>query len=428
MLRHITIRNFGPISDVSLEVQRLIVFIGPQSSGKSTIAKCISFGLWLEKNITIYQDTSHLTQESLHQHFITFHRFGSYLTDKSFLQYKCDFFTFQYNDGKYTLTVNNDLIPAHLGKVSYIPSERNIVSLPNITSLKLGADYMRDFLFDWLLLRSKFTSTEPLPILNLGVKYYYDENLGDRIILDSGKEISLYESSSGLQSAVPMIGSVIYSTQWVFENEADMSFDKHILLRKNLLKRLHKIDPSFNADTIGQDLDKGDYYLLEFTEEGGASQPKHRMPLNEILDVYASQLNRPVYSALIIEEPEQNLYPDTQQSALNLLLSAFNRTPDNQLIITSHSPYLINWLSIALKAGQVLKRHATALEEVSSVIPASSAIDCAHIAIYEVSTNGTIQQLNLVDGIPDDQNLLNEFLEQSNQSFDRLIDIDEITK
>ena len=260
MLRHITIRNFGPISDVSLEVQRLIVFIGPQSSGKSTIAKCISFGLWLEKNITIYQDTSHLTQESLHQHFITFHRFGSYLTDKSFLQYKCDFFTFQYNDGKYTLTVNNDLIPAHLGKVSYIPSERNIVSLPNITTLKLGADYMRDFLFDWLLLRSKFTSTEPLPILNLGVKYYYDENLGDRIILDSGKEISLYEASSGLQSAVPMIGSVIYCTQWVFENEADMSFDKHILLRKNLLKRLHKIDPSFNAETISQDLNNGDMY------------------------------------------------------------------------------------------------------------------------------------------------------------------------
>lgn len=428
MLRHITIRNFGPINEVDIEIKRLNIFIGPQSSGKSTIAKCISFGLWLEKEISLHQSADHIDQDFINKQFLIYHKLDSYVQPDSLIRYKCDFFTFQYNDGKSTLTANQDLIPAHLGKVSYIPSERNIVSLPNISSLKLGADYMRDFLFDWLLLRSKFTSTDPLPILNLGVKYYYDENLGDRIILKSGKEISLYEASSGLQSAVPMIGSVIYNTQWVFENEADMSFDKHILLRKNLLKRLHKIDPSFNADTIGQDLDKGDIYLLELTEEGGASQPKHRMPLNEILDVYASQLNRPVYSALIIEEPEQNLYPDTQQSALNLLLSAFNRTPDNQLIITSHSPYLINWLSIALKAGQVLKRHATAHEEVSSVIPASSAIDCAHIAIYEVNTNGTIQQLNLVDGIPDDQNLLNEFLEQSNQSFDRLIDIDEITQ
>lgn len=382
MLRHITIRNFGPINEVDIEIKRLNIFIGPQSSGKSTIAKCISFGLWLEKEISLHQSADHIDQDFINKQFLIYHKLDSYVQPDSLIRYKCDFFTFQYNDGKSTLTANQDLIPAHLGKVSYIPSERNIVSLPNISSLKLGADYMRDFLFDWLLLRSKFTSTDPLPILNLGVKYYYDENLGDRIILKSGKEISLYEASSGLQSAVPMIGSVIYNTQWVFENEADMSFDKHILLRKNLLKRLHKIDPSFNAETIGQDLDNGDMYLVEVTEKGEAFLPKHKMLLNDILDVYATQLNRPVYSALIIEEPEQNLFPLTQYESVKHIASAYNSHPDNVFVVTTHSPYVMSSFNNLIEAHHVIARLNISVPD--DGIDHTTAIDHNQLAAYSL--------------------------------------------
>ena len=45
------IKNVGPIKEVDIELNRLNVFIGPQSSGKSTIAKMISFCLWIEKKV-----------------------------------------------------------------------------------------------------------------------------------------------------------------------------------------------------------------------------------------------------------------------------------------------------------------------------------------------------------------------------------------
>ena len=38
----IKIHDFGPIKDIDIELSRLMVFIGPQGSGKSTIAKLLT--------------------------------------------------------------------------------------------------------------------------------------------------------------------------------------------------------------------------------------------------------------------------------------------------------------------------------------------------------------------------------------------------
>ncbi|MBO4372301.1 MAG: AAA family ATPase, partial [Bacteroidales bacterium] len=51
----------------------------------------------------------------------------------------------------------------------------------------------------------------------------------------------------------------------------------------------------------------------------------------------------------IIEEPEQNLFPSSQRKMLNALLEFNNSVEENQLIITTHSPYIINYLMLAIK-------------------------------------------------------------------------------
>ena len=42
-MAHLSIRNVGPVRDIDIDLNRINVFIGPQSCGKSTIAKIISF-------------------------------------------------------------------------------------------------------------------------------------------------------------------------------------------------------------------------------------------------------------------------------------------------------------------------------------------------------------------------------------------------
>ena len=52
-MANIIIKYVGPLKEVSLDIKRINVFMGPQSTGKSTIAKIISQALWAEKNFLI---------------------------------------------------------------------------------------------------------------------------------------------------------------------------------------------------------------------------------------------------------------------------------------------------------------------------------------------------------------------------------------
>lgn len=42
-MKHLTIKNIGAIKEVSIELNKVNVIMGPQSSGKSTICKIASF-------------------------------------------------------------------------------------------------------------------------------------------------------------------------------------------------------------------------------------------------------------------------------------------------------------------------------------------------------------------------------------------------
>ena len=54
----IEIKNIGPIKEVEISLNKINVFMGPQSSGKSTIAKIISFCTWVEKDVATNQSLS----------------------------------------------------------------------------------------------------------------------------------------------------------------------------------------------------------------------------------------------------------------------------------------------------------------------------------------------------------------------------------
>ena len=67
------IMNVGPIKCINIELNQFNIFIGPQSSGKSTIAKIISFSHWLEKDILVHQGTDYIdTSTFIEENLIKF--------------------------------------------------------------------------------------------------------------------------------------------------------------------------------------------------------------------------------------------------------------------------------------------------------------------------------------------------------------------
>ena len=55
-MRKIIIKNIGAIENLELDLNRINVFIGPQSSGKSTISKILCHCMWVEKACYLNQE------------------------------------------------------------------------------------------------------------------------------------------------------------------------------------------------------------------------------------------------------------------------------------------------------------------------------------------------------------------------------------
>ena len=129
----------------------------------------------------------------------------------------------------------------------------------------------------------------------------------------------------------------------------------------------------------------------------------------------------------IVEEMELNLYPESQRSVLFDLLSYANKIELNRLVLTTHSPYVIIYLTLAAKAfllTQKVSANETLQERIKEVVPADSAIDPARLRIYELKDGGVFR-LSTYEGLPSDENFLNIQLGVTNELFDQLLEIEQ---
>ena len=131
----------------------------------------------------------------------------------------------------------------------------------------------------------------------------------------------------------------------------------------------------------------------------------------------------------IIEEPEQNLFPTSQQGMLNKLLEFNNDVKDNNLIITTHSPYIIGYLTLAIKADELYHKTEKddVIKQINEIVPQKSAVSHQDVIIYELDENdGTIRELGNYKGIPSSKNYLNRELAEKNELYSKLLDIEDL--
>jgi hypothetical protein len=133
----------------------------------------------------------------------------------------------------------------------------------------------------------------------------------------------------------------------------------------------------------------------------------------------------------IVEEIEQNLFPTSQKGMLFNLLKYANEHEDNALLLTTHSPYIINYLSIAIQ-GDYLKGKIDAntegskyLDRLDKVVPLTSLVAASDVVVYQLDDAGNIVKLPNYEGIPSDDNYLNASLAEGNTLFDNLLEIEE---
>lgn len=155
-----------------------------------------------------------------------------------------------------------------------------------------------------------------------------------------------------------------------------------------------------------------------------AKKPNDASLINMVNSLLASLI--PSYFINIVEEPEQNLFPDTQIKILFSLLSYRNLKEPNKLIITTHSPYLLNGISLAIAARNVYDKldvSSAIRNELEGIVPEEASIASDQVRIYKTDAKGNISLLEHVDGIPSDENYLNDILGKFNDDFGRILEL-----
>jgi hypothetical protein len=209
-------------------------------------------------------------------------------------------------------------------------------------------------------------------------------------------KIQLADSASGFQSFVPLFVVANYVSK-LLEKEQEMDEQQRETFKKESAKIL--------ADKT-------------YTEE------QKRILLSNL----AAQFN--IKRTLnIIEEPEQNLFPTSQQGMLNKLLEYNNKVKDNKLIITTHSPYIIGYMTLAVKAMELYKKakKEEVRAQINEIVPQKSAISHDDLVIYELDEkDGSIRMLGSKNGIPNDNDYLDNALGIINEMFSDLLDIEDL--
>ena len=366
------IKNFGPILDsTKIELTPLMVLIGRQSSGKSTFMKVLCFCRWVEKKIMVSTDDI-VSQYTHYNRFIkdlkSFHRLNDeYFRADTELKYDGDVISIEYtgiNGNAKIVRKKSFAEKRYNSKLCYIPAERNLVSaIQNVdkTYKATGRDVLFNFIYEWDEAKEPYTYEHPFKLAATGGFSYVNKFGADVLVREDGSETPAFYASSGMQSVMPMDVMVNYITDCVGKN-ASLSM-------------------------------------------------RERNEISETDNDYA--VRRLFYQSaqLFIEEPEQNLYPESQKLVVMSIVRSLKKALENGseqslALVTTHSPYIMSVMNVLLLAAIVTEKGLR-----QEVIDGDSVLPSSSISGYFIDENGIFQNIldaevpmlsgNDLDGVSD---------------------------
>ena len=326
MKESIIIKNFGPLKEVEIDdIKPLTVFIGKSAGGKSIIMKVIVLMRYIYKmvNIRSYLKNAKITRSPFKL------RFNSLLHDglKGMITAQTEiYYTVEINGNKYTLKYTNRGLQSDINipdkdliffKEAYVSGMRSLIPIWASKAVSVKGENLGFFFHETFNDFNDATDVikeQKLVYLNLKMKVRKSGNRPKLFTIESLQNdavpIELRYASSGIQTSAPLVAIVHYFAQ-------EFSFKD--AFQRSVLNYLYK-----------QDL------LTKFT-----------------LGINRNKLGK--YVHIHIEEVELSLAPEDQRAFMsNLVEEVFHKNKKDRklgLMVSTHSPYIVNHLNVLLRAG-----------------------------------------------------------------------------
>jgi predicted ATPase len=345
-----------------VDFKRVTVFIGPTGGGKSTLAKLAA----LFRNQIKHHGP-------IHPENLKSFGFLSYWINSSRVTWR----TTQYEGIQAAIHKDNDIIslldiqPNSDDLIMWLDEHEETLKSKILTKLK--TDRHAKFRLEYLM--------EPNEVED------YVSSIESNIIkkLSSLVKITVAHYLPAERVSVPTIEYSQGDAAWV--NDAIPKFIR-FFVKKFSEAREHVTDlPIKFLDVaysyrFGQDFIQIPQSQSSFRLYETASGIQSVTPLLVLLD-YLSKNDEQVQS-FIIEEPELNLYPTAQQGLLNWLVEKCTKS-ENDLTITTHSPYILSSCNLLLEAYKVAKQRPELADEINNIVPRAYWLNPEEFAAYYVA-------------------------------------------
>lgn len=338
--RNLIIRHLGPIRSANIDLKNVNVVIGEQSSGKSCLLKTACFCTWVEKRIEIEQGIDRFERgDAFIQQLIQFHKMDDFVGADTEIAYESDYMRFSYvhKHRKFSFEWKSGRWEYQRPKVSYIPSERNLVAaIPNWFQVKFDGNNIQEFMADWEDARKSMA--KGYEVLNLGVSYYYNPtDKLDYVRISNAKTMKFTNSSSGLQSLIPLLVllSYITSDDYRLKNAGDFSKSKERGQVLNALTIYYREHQDELRSIVG--ISKEERMIWD----DGFGNTQYNPAAYDLLVNISERFITTHHCDIFLEEPEQNLFPPTQGVLIQFLMTLTEGHNNNRLFIATHSPYIL---------------------------------------------------------------------------------------
>nr|WP_306541350.1 ATP-binding protein [Dysgonomonas sp.] len=322
----IIIKNFGPLKEVEIDdIKPLTVFIGKSAGGKSIIMKVIVLMRYIYKmvNIRSYLKNAKITRSPFKL------RFNSLLHDglKGMITAQTEiYYTVEINGNKYTLKYTNRGLQSDINipdkdliffKEAYVSGMRSLIPIWASKAVSVKGENLGFFFHETFNDFNDATDVikeQKLEYLNLKMKVRKSGNRPKLFTIESLQNdavpIELRYASSGIQTSAPLVAIVHYFAQEFSFKDAFQRSVLNYLYKQDLLT---KFTPGINRNKLGK------------------------------------------YVHIHIEEVELSLAPEDQRAFMsNLVEEVFHKNKKDRklgLMVSTHSPYIVNHLNVLLRAG-----------------------------------------------------------------------------
>lgn len=402
-MHRIILHNLGPIDHCDISLNELIVLTGPQSNGKSTVAKAVYFFRTIKDDVLDLM--LRISPNDMEEHWKK--RLSKRLKDKFMQLFGSTYGMSNQMEAMYFYD-KKTYVKVYL-RPNYKSGGPNYVNIE--FSQNIG-DYLRELdshIFTDITSSQMKRYRDKLEILfcdqyetvfipagrNMITLLTSQLNYIFASMSENQKRGIDYCTQGYIQLVLRLKPLFAHGIEGLLSDKVNLTQDKFnmalakkmIVLIAKILKGRYQYENGEEKLYIGQGQDTS-YVKINFASSG----QQETVWITNILFYYLLE-NRPVF--LIVEEPESHLYPDAQKLIAELLAMFMNN--GNSLMITTHSPYVLGTLNNLIYADILEKR---GVEGVCTVIESDTIVDNTKVNAYHVH-GGTLE-----DAINEDMRII----------------------